>query len=90
MNFIRRAVVKGNLSYSAAQIYEENVVLFRLSRRSQEEKFPYRENLFLLSCERNTFLCCFVFVLLYRIACFRHSDSVAEIGLYLKCFLCVK
>jgi hypothetical protein len=86
MSFIHRAVVKGNLSCSAVQIYEENVVLFRPSRRSQEEKFPYAENPFLLSCDMNMFC-----VVLYSFCCmelhvFRNCDLVDEIDCLFKVF----
>jgi len=77
MNFIHPAVVKGNLSHSAATIYEANVVL--------EEKFPYTENPFLLSCWRKYifvffFYFCLVFVLFIELHDFRNLDSVVEIG----------
>jgi len=84
MNFIHRAVVKGNLSHNASKIYEANVVLYGLSRCSQEEKFPYTENPFLLSCDRNIFLCFFTVVLCLfycmELHDFRNRDSVVEIG----------
>ena len=86
MNFIHRGVVKGILSYSAAQIYEENVVLFCQIRRSQEEKFPCAENPFLLRCDRNMF--CVVLFLFYclELRDFRNRDFIVEIFRLFKVF----